>query len=333
MIRSVVWNGLQAVEFAAGGYEALLIPSMGANLVRLRHAATGIEVLRTPTADDMETFLSRPQIFGLPLLFPPNRIGDGRYAFGGRTYQFPITIPAQNNYHHGIIKGLPFTVASCHDGGEWVEIDAVYFSNAANDAIYKDFPHAFECVMHFTLSAQGLEHAVAFRNLSDEDMPVGVGYHTPLNVPFTAEGKGSDYRLRLSVGQRWELSSDRTLPTGKLLPLTEAEALLRSEGGVCPIGEPVESAFTDEPLMVDGAPYSGAILTDTASGRTVYYQVDEKMKHWTLWNNGGSVPWVCPEPQSWAINAPNLDLPAAVTGFKAIKPCEEWSSVSRIYVK
>ena len=48
MIRNTVWHGYQAVEFEAGGYEAMLIPGVGANLVKLRHRASGIDILRTP---------------------------------------------------------------------------------------------------------------------------------------------------------------------------------------------------------------------------------------------------------------------------------------------
>ncbi|MBQ5637653.1 MAG: aldose 1-epimerase, partial [Alistipes sp.] len=107
MVRSIDWNGLQAVEFSKGDYTALLIPSVGANLVRLANTKLGVEILRTPTAEEVETFKSRPQIFGLPLLFPPNRIENGRYEFEGRTYQYPITIEKEQNYHHGIIKGEP----------------------------------------------------------------------------------------------------------------------------------------------------------------------------------------------------------------------------------
>ncbi len=331
MIKKITWNGLDAIEFAAGGYEALLVPSVGANVVKLKNTAKNADILRTPKPEDMETFASRPQIFGLPLLLPPNRIEDGRYTYNGRTYQFPITIPDQNNYHHGNIKSQPFTVTKCEEKNGEVEIEANYFSNIFNDEIYQYFPHEFECRMNFRLSARGLEHKVTFINLSATEMPIGVGYHTPLMVPFIPGGDASKYRLRVSVGKRWELG-DRTLPTGNLLPLGESEKPLRGEG-IVPLAEAVEYAFTTEPIEVGGKAYTGAILTDTASGTSVFYEVDKQMGHWTIWNNGASGNWICPEPQSWAINAPNVKLPAEVTGFQTVAPGKEWSSVSKIYVK
>lgn len=330
-IEKIDFLGMPAARFEAGGYEAIMIPQVGANVVKLSHKASGVEILRTPTQEEVETFKGRPQVFGLPLLFPPNRIEDGTYSFDGRRYQYPITIPDQHNYHHGIIKSQPFTVTRTNVGKEYVEIEASYFSNLFNNAIYKDFPHEFICRMTFRLSAEGLKQTTTFINLSKENMPIGMGFHTPINVPFTANGNRNNYKLRLSVGKRWEMTN-RTLPTGKLQDLNEEESRLRTEG-ITPFGNAIEWALTNEPLSVDGKPYNGAIITDTEKEISVFYETDDQFKHWTLWNNGGEVPYVCPEPQSWAINAPNLKLPASLTGFQFIKPEEEWKAVTRLYVK
>lgn len=330
-IKKREWNGLDAVEFEAGGYEAMLVPALGANLVKLYHKATRADILRTPKADEMDTFRERPQIFGLPLLFPPNRIEDGKYSYNGIDYQYPITLPAQNNYHHGIIKSQPFVVTRAEEGDGYVEIEASFFSNAVNDAIYVNFPHPFVCRMVFHLSAEGLRHTVFFTNLGKSEMPLGVGYHTPINVPFV---KGTDkgaYRLQLSAGKQWELN-DRTLPTGKLLDLSPEAAKFRGEG-LTPTGVPMEWALTAESITIDGKPYNGAVMTDTIHNVRVFYEVDEQVKHWTFWNNGGAVDWACPEPQTWAINAPNLKLDRSLTGFQTVAPGATWKTVSKIYVK
>lgn len=330
-IEKIDFYGMSAIHFEAGGYEAIMIPEIGANVVKLSHKASGTNILRTPAEDEIETFKGRPQVFGLPLLFPSNRIEDGTYSFENRTYKYPITIPAQNNYHHGIIKSQPFIITRTETGNDYVEIEASYFSNLFNDPIYKHFPHEFICRMIFRLSAEGLKQTTVFINQSKENMPIGMGFHTPINVPFTTNGKRNNYKLKLSVGKRWEMS-ERSLPIGKLNDLNEEEALLRTEG-LYPFGKAIEWALTNEPLSIDGKNYNGAILTDTEKGISVFYETDEQFKHWTLWNNGGEVPYVCPEPQSWATNAPNLKLPAQLTGFQFIEPGKEWKAVTRLYVK
>ena len=39
-----------------------------------------------------------------------------------------------------------------------------------------------------------------------------------------------------------------------------------------------------------------------------------------LWNGGGGQGFICPEPQSWLVDAPNLSLPPQTSGFTALAP-------------
>lgn len=330
MIRCVDFHGLQAVEFSKGDYTALLVPSVGANLVRLAHTRLGAEILRTPAADEVETFRSRPQIFGLPILFPPNRIEDGRYTFDGRTYQYPITIEKEHNYHHGILKGQPFAVSKAVETDDEVLIECRYYSNAANDAIFRDFPHEFKCKITYRLSAGGLKQEVMLANRSRTPMPVGVGFHTPMRIPF-ADGTDADYVMRVAVGEQVELSG-RNLPTGRKLPLSEQFAKLR-DGGLRVTGcEAIEAGFTLREIEVDGKPFRGALVENLRTGVCTFYEVDEQTTYWTLWNNGGQVPYCCPEPQSWTTNAPNAADPAAA-GFQSVAPGDKWRMKFRLYAK
>jgi aldose 1-epimerase len=172
---------------------------------------------------------------------------------------------------------------------------------------------------------------ISFNNLGSKPMPFGLGFHTPLRLPFLENTDKGDYKLRLSAGKRWELS-DRGLPTENLLELTDEEQLLRNEG-MSVTGKAIEIALTDDALLVDGKPFHGAILRNTIENISVYYEVDKQFKHWTLWNNGGEVDYVCPEPQTWAINAPNLKLSADITGLQSINGGKNWSGTTRFYVK
>lgn len=330
MLHSMEWNGLQAVEFSKGDYRALLIPGVGANLVRLANTRLGVEILRTPEADEIETFRSRPQVFGLPLLFPPNRIADGRYTYDGWTYQYPITIEKEHNYHHGILKGLPFVVSKARETDKEVLVECRYYSNAGNDSVFRDFPHEFKCKVIYRLTAEGLEQEVTFTNRSDAPMPVGVGFHTPMRIPF-AGGSDADYTMRVAVGEQVELD-ERNLPTGCKLPLTEQFARLR-EGGLQVTGcDAIEAGFTLREIDVDGRPYRGAVVENRSTGVRTFYETDDKTVYWTIWNNGGQVPYCCPEPQSWWTNAPNLPDPEAA-GLRTVEPGGTWSMKFRLYAK
>lgn len=328
-IEKINFHGLEAVRLDVADYEAIVIPSVGANLVRLFHKKGEIDMVRTPLKADIDNFKSRPQVYGIPMLFPPNRIADGCYSYNGVTYQFPITIPGQNNYHHGIIKSQPFVVTKTIIHEDAVELEAAYYSNLISDSIYTHFPHAFECRVNYLLSNAGLEHTVTFVNDGDTDMPLGVGYHTPINVPFQAEP--GTYKMWLTAGEEWELN-ERSLPTGNLLPLDEQLQLLRTQG-LDPVGEAIERSVTNKPFFLEGEAFSGAIIANLATGVKLFYEVDEQFQHWTIWNSGGAAGFICPEPQTWAINAPNLNLPDEVTGFQVIEPGDAWSATTKLYIK
>lgn len=330
MIRTVDYYGLHAVEFSVGDYTALLVPGTGANLVRLAHARLGAELLRTPGPGEIDAFLGRPHVYGMPVLFPPNRIADGTYAYGGRTYRFPITIARENNYHHGILKSQPFVVSKARDDGREVFIECRCYSNPACDAVYRDFPHPFKCKICFRLTAAGLEQEVMFGNKGADPMPVGVGFHTPLRIPF-AGGRAEDYRLRLAVGDRVELDG-RNLPTGRLLPLGGRNARLRDEGLQVTECAAIEAGFTVRAIETDGRPFRGAEVRDLRTGARVFYEADDRTVYWTLWNDGGRVPYCCPEPQSWWTDAPNAPDPAA-RGFRTVPPGGRWSMKFRLWAE
>lgn len=330
MIRCVDYYGLRAVELTKGDYVALVVPEMGANLIRLADTRRGVELLHTPSEKEIETFRRRPQIFGVPILFPPNRIADGRYTFEGRTYQYPITIEKEHNYHHGILKSQPFQVSKAVESDGEAMIECRYYSNAGCDAIFRDFPHEFKCKLIFRLTAEGLEQEVVFTNRSRERMPLGVGFHTPMRIPF-AGGGDADYVMRVAVGEQVELS-ERNLPTGRRLPLTEQFARLR-EGGLRVTGcEPIEAGFTLREIEVDGKPYRGAVVENLRTGVRTFYEVDDQTRYWTIWNNGGQVPYCCPEPQTWTTNAPNAVDPEA-EGFRSVEPGKSWCARYRFYVR
>ena len=330
MLHCVDYCGLQAVEFSKGDYTALLIPEMGANLIRLADTRRGVEVLHTPTEEEIEIFRRRPQVYGLPILFPPNRIADGRFTFEGRLYRLPITNEKEHNFHHGFLKSQPFQVSKAVETDDEVMIECRYYSNAGCDVIFKDFPHEFKCKIIFRLTAEGLEQEVVFTNRSQLRMPLGVGFHTPMRIPF-AGGNDADYVMRVAVGEQVELDS-RNLPTDRKLPLTEQFALLRGKGLQVTDCDPIEAGFTLREIEVDGRPYRGAVVENLRTGVRTFYEVDDQTTYWTIWNNGGHMPYCCPEPQTWTTNAPNAPDPVA-EGFKAVDPGQSWSAKYRLYVR
>lgn len=99
------------MEFSKGEYTALLIPEMGANLVRLANTRLGAEILRTPGPGRSRRSGAVRRSSGFRSCSRPTAQADGRYVFEGRTYQLSLTIERERNYHHGVLKSEAFLVS------------------------------------------------------------------------------------------------------------------------------------------------------------------------------------------------------------------------------
>ncbi len=330
-VEQTTWQGEPAIRFAAGGYEALMIPGVGANVIELKQVEKGLELLRAPEGVAPEAFKVRPQVYGIPVLFPPNRIEDGTFMADGRNYQFTINEIPNNNHIHGFLHRRPWKVTKMDILSEdRVEVEAVFEADASSE-FYKEFPHEFEFKLLYTLSEKGLEQKVTIINRSSLPMPMGLGFHTAFKIPFHPEGREEDYRMLASIGDKWELN-DRMLPTGRLIEPTELEKGYRQEG-VQPVGQVIDKQhFTAQPLRINDREFHGAIIEDRAKAIKLVYECGKGYGHWMLWNSDGQQGFVCPEPQTWAVNAPNIKLPDHVTGFQLLAPGEAWEECCAIYV-
>lgn len=331
-ITESLWKGQESIRFSAGGYKALIVPGVGANVVELKNLSKGASILRTPDDDlEFESFKNRPQVYGLPLLFPPNRIEDGKFKVGDREYQFPINEPARNNYIHGFIKNDKWDITKKEIiSDDEVQIEAT-FNFTKEHEFYKYLPHEFQCKLCYNLSGEGLKQTTKITNLSSEKMPVGIGFHTAFNVPFNSDSNDNNCKLILSIKDKWP-QDHRNLSTGESVALTESEEHYL-DNGVSLMGDPIEAQYMLKKMNIMGREFNGAIITDESKNMRVVYELGDKYKYITIWNDNGDKGYACIEPQSWIINAPNINLDEDITGFKTIAPMETWSEETRIFVE
>lgn len=328
-IETGSWQGEPSIKFCSGGYEAVVLPGVGANIVSLRHTELNCDILRSPV--EVNAFKSFPVVYGIPVLFPPNRIEDGTFEAAGQKYVFPINEVSRNNHCHGFLYYQKWETGRMEilpDGTAEVEL---YFAADKSTNFYKYFPHEFKITIINRLSSEGLRQDITIENNSSSPMPMGLGFHTVFNFPFCKDSTGEYYRLILSAGDLWELN-DRMLPTGRLLPLSEKYKPLREEG-INPGKFPMDAHFTAEPLSTGTGYFHGAILRDTSKNIDLVYEVGKSFKHWMIWNDNGKKGFVCPEPQTWVVNAPNIKLPSEVTGLHIIEPGKKWNDYCRIWLR
>ncbi len=295
----------------AAGNKAVILPEVGGNLIGLNLGGT--EVFHK--VESLEAVKETCTSYGLPILFPPNRIDGGHFTFAGKEYQFVVNEPATGNSLHGFLQNEPWEIEAVSDSEDEVKV-RLYYNAEKGWAHYDVYPVTFLAEIFYTLNKDGLSQEVRITNTGDEVMPYGLGWHTAFRItPNTV--------MNIAVDKRVEMS-DRILPTGNLLDLTEEEEFLTRPEGLSPVYQDMDDHFTAQSGV--------AVLTHPDEGVKVIYRVDPFYKHWMVWNCNQEGSFICIEPQNWRVNAPNLPIPAEESGMGWIEAGETVSVCASVQV-
>lgn len=316
----------KAVWLRSGQYEAIILPELGGNLIAFRDIENDYKFLREPAEGQMDDFKAQPGIYGIPVLYPPNRYEDGQFPWRGEVYQLPVNEETTGNHLHGF---LHTSVWEVEDYGHTKSDSYVTVKIKIDEQheMYQYLPFKFTVKLKYTLSEHGLAQQLFVINEGANEMPCLFAFHTAINAPFAAGSAASDYKVKATIGERWKLS-DRMLPTGAYQPLTPDEEKLQGEG-VNPFFTSLDNHYTARPQNGRNV----TELTDTKLGVTLVYDVGTSYKQWMIWNNGATEGFFCPEPQINLVNAPKSTLAADEIGLFSLQPGEIWEETARFYVK
>lgn len=321
-----VYHDERAVYLRAGAYEAVLLPDIGGNLISFRDLKKGCRFLHEPTLGEMPAFRARPMIHGIPVLFPPNRYDNGNFRWNGKIHRLPVNEEATGHHLHGFLYNIPWEVDEYGHSKQEAYV-TVSVRVDEQHPVYHHFPFRFHIQLRYGLSEQGLSQRVTIINTGQETMPCLLAFHTSINAPFVEGGNARDYRMKLTIGKRWELDGTM-LPTGIHQELSANEEAMQGDG-VYPFFERMDNHYT-------AAAQNGRNrmeLTDGAADVTLVYDVGTSYKQWMIWNNEATEGFFCPEPQINLVNSPNMDMPAEEVGCFSLQPNEIWEETSRLYVK
>ena len=190
------------------------IPASGEQWTIRRHGqeATVVQVgggLRTYTVDGVDVVAGyrEDEMAGSgrgQLLMPwPNRIRDGKYAFGGEERQLSITEVPLHNASHGLVRWA-----------QW-ELVRVQAGESALTVRHRLLPQpgwvgVLDLVVVYTLDDDGLRVATTATNVGQVPAPFGYGAH-----PYLAIGGTALADVELTVPAETEvLVDDRSIPTG-----------------------------------------------------------------------------------------------------------------------
>ena len=131
----------------------------------------------------------------------PNRLDGGRYEFDGRQGVAAIDEPEFGNAIHGLVRWLPWLLASKTD--EAVTLECVVHPQPA-------YPWRLELGLEYRLGADGLAVVARATNPSADAAPFGIGFHPYLTIGIPVD----DVRLTIPASRRLT-TDDRALPVGE----------------------------------------------------------------------------------------------------------------------
>lgn len=302
------------IELARGDWSAVIDLTHGANCISLRNKKYDAALLREPPRDGK---LDNPYLYGMPILFPINRIENGRFAFEGRQYVFPINEPSTGCHLHGELHRTAFEPIAINKS----KIRCRYAATKSRP--YLAFPHEFEIVMEYELKDDGFYQTVTVTNLSNDNMPLFLGFHTTFNTLFTGNSHPEDIRVFANISEEYERYMEiNYLPTG-VKPAFDATSLSLAEGTYKPFEKKASRHYRGQGEMS---------LTDVAIGLRMVYENDTKYAFRLIYN-GGRDGYICLEPQTCLANCQNAPFSREESGFDFLKVGESKSYCSKIYLE
>ncbi len=297
-------------ELKCCNYQAKINLSRGANLISLTNSEYGADILRSPDYSNFDN----PYLYGMPMLFPINRISKGEFEFQGRYYRFPVNEPETGCHIHGFLHDREFTLEEERED---------YIRCSLETKETEDFPHNMRVVAEYTLSDGGIKQKITVYNLSSFDMPCFLGFHTTFNVPFIKDSSGNNVTVKCGVKEFIERGAD-FLPTGKILEEDEITKSL-CNGTFTSFRNPVSRHYkVDEDNEI--------ILYDTDKKVCLVYDTDKKFNFRLVYNGDGS-EFICLEPQNCMVDAINSDFDDKLSPEDIIGAKQSKEYVSEIYIK
>lgn len=249
-----------------------------------------------------------PAVWGFhaPVLFPyTGRVTGGIIEAKGNTYPAGPHGFARNREHRLLSRSAD-------------RLDMELVSSPETMALW---PYAFRLRSTFRLEGETLCHTLTVKNLDEEVLRFGIGFHPGFRVPFDSRFSASDYELRFS--QEESPICLNCLPDGLI------------QGDLYYLGANIQSIpLTEELFARDGHCMVGLRsktlgIYEKGTGRGVVCEIGN-FPYCLIWSKPGVPQFVCIEP--W------MSLPSPANGScrwkekpaaAAIEPGACWSTTLR----
>jgi aldose 1-epimerase len=146
-----------------------LAPAIGGAIAGWWHG--DLPVLRPAGPNAAGAFTVREHA-SFPLIPFSNRIGEGKFSFGGETFTLPRDARDPRHALHGNALYAAWTVGEIRPGRARLTLD---YRPGQPDVPF--FPFAYHAMQHFCLRPDGLRICISLRNTDTRPFPAGLGHH------------------------------------------------------------------------------------------------------------------------------------------------------------
>jgi aldose 1-epimerase len=212
------------------GGDELVVVEVGGGI--RSYTRSGVDVVAGFGPDEM-SMAGR----GQQLIPWPNRLRDGRYAFGGTERQLALTEPAKHNASHGLVRWA-----------SWDLLDQTSTSITVGHRLHPQpgWAWVLELTTIYALADDGLTVTATALNVGEGDAPFGYGAHPYLSIGDTPI---AEVALQVPAATYLETDADRQLPVSTH-PVQGSPYDFRASR---PIGDlALDTAFTDLDRGPDG---------------------------------------------------------------------------------
>ncbi len=191
------------------------MPSVGN--IAFEMTVKGQNVLRWPH-ESVDQFKAKPSLSGIPFMGPwANRLDEQAFYANGKRYAFDMEL--------GNVRGAIPIHGFLSSTNQWKVVEAKSDGTAAwvtsrldffrNPMWMKQFPFAHAIEMTYRLESGVLEVRTSIENMSQEPMPVSIGFHPYFQL---TDSPRDDWTISAGVKTHWLLAPNK-IPTGETQPV------------------------------------------------------------------------------------------------------------------
>jgi aldose 1-epimerase len=299
---------------ASNGVEVSILPSIGNRAYEMK--VHGKNILYFPISD-LSQAQKTPGLNGIPFLAPwANRLGEPAFWANGKKYPFNLTL--------GNVRG-PIPIHGLLSGsGFWHVTDVAADAKSAHVTSKLEFwkypdlmaqwPFAHEYEMTYRLAGGVLEVRVTVTNLSEESMPISLGFHPYYRIPDVSR---DEWTLHLAA-RKMIVADNRLVATGEFKPNDLPDPLPLKTNNL-------DTGFTDLERDADGR----AHFWIESGQKKIEIMLGPKFPVALIWDPpapaGQTRDFICIEPMAGITNAVNLNHEGNYPDLQSVSPGGKWS--------